>query len=249
MKGTGEAPRTMTLAVVVVATTTLAAGCAPMFQQTVRGSGHIETREVVLGDVTEVSVGSALDAAIVPGGEPTVTIEADDNVLDRIEVRERGSRVELRVERGIRLRQATVDVTVRMPTVSRVAASGAAGVELAEGLDARDLRISASGASDMRGVVEAARLDVSASGSSDVALTGSAERLAVSASGASDIELRELPVSGDARVEASGASDVAVHVEGALQANASGASGVRYAGSPGEVRTQISGASSVEQGN
>ncbi len=248
MRSNGETPRTATLAMIVLTTAVVAAGCAPLFQQTVRGSGEIDTREIALGDVSEVRVGSALDVAIVPGDEPAVAIEADDNVLDRIEVTEQGQRVELRLERGIRLRSATVDITVTMPSVTRVGASGASNVDVTEGLEVDDLRVTASGASNVGGAIDAALLDVSASGSSGVSLAGGAGRLAVSASGASDVDLRQLQVDGDADVEASGASDVGVHVSGTLRANASGASGVRYAGSPGDVTTQISGASSVEPG-
>ena len=249
MRSNGEAPRTATLAMIVLTTTVVAAGCAPLFQQTVRGSGEIDTRGIDLGDVSEVRVGSALDVDIVPGYEPTVTIEADDNVLDRIEVTEQGRRVELRLERGIRLRSATVDITVTLPSVTQVRTSGASNVDVTDGLEMDNLRVAASGASNIRGAIDAALLDVSASGSSDVSLTGSAEQLAASASGASDVDLRQVQVAGDGDVEASGASDVGVHVSGTLRANASGASGVRYAGSPGDVTTRISGASSVEPGN
>lgn len=246
MRSKRDMPRTATLGVLLLITAFVAAGCAPLFQQTVRGSGQIEERDVVLGDVTEVSIGSALNAEVVPGEDASVTVRADDNVMNRIEVDERGRRVEIRLERGIRLRAATVEIVVALPDLTRVGASGAADVEVAEGFDARELRVSASGASDVRGVIEAAGLDVSASGSSNVTLSGDAERLQARASGASDVDLRQLSVDGDARVEASGTSDVAVRVAGALEARASGASGVRYAGSPGDLTTQISGASSVE---
>ena len=224
----------------------LAAGCAPVFGQTVRGSGEIVEREIELGDVTEVRIGSALNAQVIPGSEPSVTVRADDNVADHIEVREEGRRVTARVERGIRLRGATVGITVTLPSVTEIAASGAATVELVEGLDHDALRLGSSGASTLRGTVEATRLGVTASGASDIDLAGSAEDIEATASGASEVDLRRLSVSGDGRVEASGASDVAVQVSGSLTARASGASEVRYGGAPRAVSTRASGASSVE---
>ena len=248
MRTDPQTPRTATLAVIVLAATVVAAGCAPLFQQTVRGSGNIDTRDIALKDVSDVRVGSALDVDIVAGDEPGVAIEADDNVLDRVEVTERGRRVELRLQRGIRLRSATVDITLTTPSLTRVGVSGASNVDVAESVEVDDLHVTASGASSVAGTIAAALLDVSASGSSDVALVGSAQQLEASASGASDVDLRHLEVAGDAAVEASGASELAVHVAGALRANASGASGVRYAGSPADVTTQVSGASSVEPG-
>lgn len=218
-----------------------------MLPEVVRGSGDVETREVALGEVTEVDIGSALDAEIVPGDEPSLTVRADDNLIDRVEISEAAPRVEVRLERGITLRGVTAEVTVTVPSLTEVAVSGASSVEVAEGIDIADLRVSASGASELTGTVEADQLDVDASGSSEVVLDGSAGELRVSASGATDADLGGLAVDGDARVEASGASDVFVRVTGTLDAHASGASSVDYAGSPADVSARTSGASSVER--
>ncbi len=85
-----------------------------------------------------------------------------------------------------------------------------------------------------------------ASGASTVEITGSTGPLDVEASGASTVRLANF-TSADTRVNASGASNITVNASGKLTGEASGASSVRYTGSPASVQVDTSGASSVKQ--
>jgi len=82
------------------------------------------------------------------------------------------------------------------------------------------------------------------SGASHASLKGTAGNLRLNVSGASHADLEELQIK-DANVDVDGASHATVHPSGNLQARASGASSVQYAGQPANVDKQTSGASSV----
>jgi hypothetical protein len=88
-------------------------------------------------------------------------------------------------------------------------------------------------------------VDVSVSGASNAELSGSASRLVVSGSGASRLDSLQLQAS-DLVIELSGASEATVSVTGTISAVVSGASDLRYKGSPRFTKKDASGASNIE---
>jgi hypothetical protein len=92
--------------------------------------------------------------------------------------------------------------------------------------------------------VKSEDLSIDSSGASKIAVSGQAAKLNVEVSGATHVDAGSLQAD-EATVEASGASNVAVSVSKVLDAHASGASHVSYAGSPAELRKDVSGAASV----
>jgi Putative auto-transporter adhesin, head GIN domain len=89
-------------------------------------------------------------------------------------------------------------------------------------------------------------LTIDASGASKIKVEGAAKELRVDLSGACRLDAENLK-SESVWVEASGASNATVFASNEINAEASGASCVRYAGEPKEVKKQSSGASSVKQ--
>ena len=121
---------------------------------------------------------------------------------------------------------------------------GACNVYFEDGLSAEGLSVDLSGASDMKGKIEAKTLKVDISGASSATISGNAATLAVEASGASDFKGFDL-VTNFCDAKASGASSVNITVNKELNADASGASSVRFKGE-GLIRDiKTSGASNV----
>jgi hypothetical protein len=133
-----------------------------------------------------------------------------------------------------------------MPELTAVEASGASEVTLKGFESTEPLNANVSGASQLRGGIEAGDGAFKVSGASRAALTGSAGDVTIEASGASRLDLSDFAVR-DADVEASGASTVELNLSGRLDARASGASHVYYAGSPSLGEIETSGASSVKR--
>lgn len=122
--------------------------------------------------------------------------------------------------------------------------SGACNVYFEDGLSAEGLSVDLSGASDMKGKIEAKTLKVDISGASSASISGNAATLAVEVSGASDFKGYDL-VTNFCDAKATGASSINITVNKELNANASGASSVRFKGD-GLIRDiKTSGASNV----
>jgi hypothetical protein len=83
------------------------------------------------------------------------------------------------------------------------------------------------------------------SGASRATVSGSATSLDAAVSGASNLAARGLTID-ELTIDVSGASSAEVTVTGTLSATASGASTLRYAGSPSVDESDASGASTIE---
>ena len=138
-----------------------------------------------------------------------------------------------------------MEAEITMPELTGLELSGAtrgtvSGFDSTEGLT-----VQVSGASRLSGDIQAGDVRFDVSGAGRVTLSGSGEDAVIGASGASHMDLADFPVV-DANVEASGASTVTVNASGRLDADASGASHVKYLGSPSLGTVDTSGGSSIE---
>jgi len=172
----------------------------------------------------ELDISHAFRVHLIQSDSFQVSITADDNVWDMVQVSKSGNMLRLGLEdEPLSVQGMTLEAEIHMPTLERADLSGAG--RLTGAMDTGDVRFDVSGASRLQ-------------------LEGRAGDLRLDASGASDVDLSSLVVA-DADVEASGASKVTVHATGRLNIDASGASSVYYVGNPTLGRVETSGASSV----
>ncbi len=139
-------------------------------------------------------------------------------------------------------------VYISFKSIDKLNVSGSCNVYITGTLKADDLRISLSGASDIRkAVIDAKKLTVDLSGASDLTITGgSATQLNIDASGASKFQGFDLTVD-ICNVTASGASDIKITVNKELSAHASGASDIHYKGSGVITDIKTSGSSKISK--
>ena len=132
-------------------------------------------------------------------------------------------------------------VYVTMPTLVSLDASGGSNVKAESTFASDNLRIGASGGSDVTIDVAAGVLTVEASGGSDMRLSGTARSAHVQSSGGSDLNASALAAD-EVDVDSSGGSDLAVGVvRQRIAGEASGGGDVTYSGTPGSVNVNTSG--------
>jgi hypothetical protein len=206
----------------------------------VRGSGHVrtETRDVYGFDRVEVHGAGTL--SITQGATEALTIEAEDNLLPRLQsdvaastLRLGPRNVSVRPTRPIRYRLTLM----RLTSLEVTGATEADGASV-EG-DQLALRVTGAGKLHL-GRVSASDLTVTISGSGEVSAAGQAQRQTVTISGAGDYRAPDL-VSQESTVVVSGAGDSTVRATDHLAVTISGAGQVTYAGSP-TVEQHVSGA-------
>jgi hypothetical protein len=232
------------------------------------GSGNLDTQEMDFIGFTCVEAGYAFEVKIVQSDLYRVSITADDNLFEHIQVSQEGETLKLGVKPILGYVSGTLRADITMPALDRLDLSGATrgtvegfsssgdfdlDLSGASSLDmsdmaAGDIRFDLSGASRVGGVITAsgdAQFDLS--GASKVELVGSATDMAIEASGASAVELADFPVN-SANVRLSGASQATVNlVDGRLDADLSGASKLSYIGEPTMGDISTSGGSTVSK--
>ena len=234
-------------------------------------SGYSPFRRVVteqkdFRDFTTVKVGSAFRVEVTQSSSYSISITADSNVMDDIEVFKTGEALTIRVKPGIVIQATTLRAEVTMPDLHGLGLSGATRgtvdgfssthilvieVSGASSLDlidmsAGEVEAEVSGASDLEGaIVGSGDAQFVVSGASSIKLDGEANNLGVDeCSGGSSMDLSNFPVT-NARVDLSGASRGTVNLDGRLDANISGASRLEYIGDPTMGDINISGSSSI----
>lgn len=212
----------------------------------IKGSGHVikETRE--LSSFSAIDVGGAFEIELVKSNEEKIVIEADDNIMPHIKTRVSGGELDIDNTEDLN-NPTTLKLTIYYKNIDELDISGAAELYSSDVLEADNLELDFSGASEVTLKLNVQSLEADFSGASKVELEGSINSAELDLSGASVLRAYGLEIK-DLELEASGAAVVRVLVLENLSIGASGASSVKYKGSPSISIHDVSGASSVRKG-
>jgi hypothetical protein len=232
----------------------------------ITGSQNLETREFAYEDFNKVEVQSPFYIEISKSDVYLVSVTADDNLFDYVEVTKSGDTLRLRLKPFLSFRNTTFRATITMPDLQALEMSGASSgtmsgfqttgavdinVSAASKLDiislqTSDVTMDISGASRVTGFIKTESADFKVSGASSLELNGSAEGARFEASGASSLRLQDFYVL-HASVYLSGASNGNVEVNGNLDVKVSGASRLTFGGNPTLGNIDVSGASTLKR--
>lgn len=212
----------------------------------VRGDGNVVTEDRRVGSFHSIEAGGKFDVVVSQGTAHTVKVEADQNLLELIEVFERNGTIQVKERRGYNLRPTKdIRIYVSAPVYKEIQVSGSGSI-IGEGkiTNAGPLALSVSGAGDMNMDVDAPSIRARISGSGSINLRGKAPELDASISGAGNANCFDM-VTDRTEISISGAGNAEVNASTTLDAKVSGAGSVKYKGNP-KVNSRISGAGSVD---
>jgi hypothetical protein len=205
-----------------------------------------QTRPV--SDFTEVEAGGAFEIFIRQASTSGVIVEADAEIIDQIVTEVVGSRLKIYFKNRPSNWMRDIDelkIYISVKDLKHLDLSGAVELVSENRISGMDLKLEASGASEVKLELAMQSLNLDLSGASELNLTGSAGTVRLDGSGASDIQAYDLAIT-DLTVYGSGAIEASVTVSGYLKANVSGACTIRYKGNP-KVDIHSSGASSIKR--
>ena len=228
--------------VIVLLVSGLMVGCGAVL----KGSGNLKTEEYSFSNFNKVEISSAFEFEISRSSAYSISITADDNVIEKVRVIQAGYTLKIYVETLPMPAFLTLKAVITMPELRGLYISGAAHGTISEFSSADDVDIRLSGASKVECNIIAGGADFNVSGASIVRLMGSAKDMVANVSGASHFHLDDFTVN-SANVTISGASTGAVNVSGHLDANVSGASKLSYIGEPTMGTINTSGASALSK--
>ncbi len=243
-----------------------ATGCDSDGLGIVTGSGKLETRTFEYSDFVRLEVGSAFEVNVIRADSHSISITADDNLFEYIEVAKNGDTLQIGTKGRRAYRNSTLKASVSLPDLRGLSLSGAARGKVSSFSFSHPLSLKASGASNLTlddlktgntefqisgaskvsGTITMADSKLDVSGASQIELKGAATDVSIEASGASSIKLADLSVA-DASANLSGASNATVNATGRLDIDLSGASKFYYLGNPTLGKINTSGGSSINR--
>lgn len=128
--------------------------------------------------------------------------------------------------------------------LNNISVSGAANFKSNGTIKSDSISIESSGASNINVDLNSHYIKTIASGASDINLSGQSDQLVTDISGASSLKSYKL-IASDVSVTTSGASSAKVFSNNKLQANATGASTIKFKGEPKEVSAEGSSSSQI----
>lgn len=227
--------------------------------------GPVVTRDFEISDFTAVDISHAFTVDIVPSQAYKVSITANDNLFDNMEVSKSGTTLKISLKDPVHFGPITLKARVGMPELTALSISGATkGTALGfksdkdfslkvSGASRLDMDMETgkftadiSGASSANGVLKARDSKFDVSGACRIKLNGSADNTTLGLSGASTADMPGFAVK-NADVDVSGASHASLMVDGRLNVDVSGGSVLEYSGEPGLGRVEVSGGSNLRR--
>jgi len=233
------------LSIVFFAFTTTS--CRYVFSKRVSGNGNVISENRTVGQFKNVDVRGSIDVIVKQDTVSSVKIQADQNLMEYIEVIDDGNTLIVRERSGFRLRPTKdIKVYVSAPLFSHISVSGAGDI-ISDGkiTSQENLSMHVSGAGDVTMDVNAPKVEASLSGSGTINLKGQSKDFDADISGAGDANCFEM-LAENTSIEISGAGSADVYASVKLDVRVSGAGSVTYKGSPA-VNQSISGAGSVNK--
>jgi hypothetical protein len=191
----------------------------------VAGNGQQATDLRAIGAASAIDVRGPLEVNLRVGAAPSLTVEADSNLLPRIRTEVIGGTLRMWVEGNVRSTNS-LRVTATMPALSHVTASGSGRMTISE--------------------LNGAALAFTKSGSGSVNLSGRVGRLDFQHSGSGHVNASALHT-GDANVNLSGSGRLSLgQVQGsALSVNVHGSGSLQAAGAVASLTARVNGSGGV----
>ncbi|MFD1504748.1 DUF2807 domain-containing protein [Georgenia yuyongxinii] len=209
-------------------------------------AGPATTEERTIEDVSAVSLAGAGNVNLTTGAEPSLTVTAGENIIDRVTSTVRDGVLRLDVDGPMYGSPGEITYDLVLPSVEEIRIDGAGDVD-AQLTAGETLEVDLSGAGDVRATgVDVTSLTVRVGGVGGVHLSGAADRQTVVISGVGDYDGVSL-TSADADVTIGGAGDAQVHATDTLNASVDGAGSIVHTGGA-RVTSSIDGVGNIRQG-
>lgn len=199
----------------------------------------------ISSEFSSVKVSQGLDLYITQSNDISLSIEADENLLDLIMTEVENDVLRIYTTENIR-RAASKKIMLNISDISVIKATSGSDVYSTNTIEVDDLKLNTTSGADMKLDVNTQTLNCHSTSGSDIKITGTTDVLVASATSGSDIDARNLS-SEKSNVKATSGADISVNTSKELTARATSGGDVRYSGNPEKVNKSDSSSGSVRQ--
>ena len=232
--------------VIIIASAIILLGIWSPTSETIVGSGNFVTQQKDFSEFSAIEVTSAFEVEISQSSFYSISVTADDNVIDYIQVSEAGNILSVGIQDGL-YQSTTLQVEIEMPEIDSLELSGATVGMIKDFSSSEPFFVMLSGASILEMVdMAVGDFEVELYGASILTAEGSGNDLFSIVQAASKLDLTNFLVS-NSSLYVSDASQATVNLDGTLDAIISGASTVYYIGEPTMGNIDISDSSTINK--
>ena len=223
----------------------LLSGC--QFLNPINGSEKIIETEYVFKDFNTVDISHSFTTEIMQSDEYKIIIKYNGNLKEYLDIVNHDETLKIGLLEGHRYKNTKLSAKIYLPDIKRIEASGASLINIPK-FSTNNMEIELSGASDLYGRLNLINnLTIEASGASDIDLEGSAQNANLDFSGASELIGKNMIIDNKLNIDCSGASIIKLTANGEISIELSGASKFINYGSGTIVKSDVSGASSINK--
>lgn len=215
--------------------------------QKVRGEGPAVKQDRDGGKFTEIHTHGSFNVEITDGANTSVSVEAQQNLQQYIEVENNNGELHIRNKKGYDIQSdRDIIVYVTAPSLKGIYLQGSGNVNSTNQLKGSErFEIKSSGSGNVNVDVETSSLKASIAGSGNITLKGKTSNLEGSISGSGNIKAKELQ-SANTSVRISGSGNAEVVATQKLNTNIAGSGDVKYWGDA-SVDSKVRGSGSVSR--
>jgi hypothetical protein len=221
--------------------------CNYVFRKQIHGNGYIKTETRQAGQFNGIDVSGSIDVYVKQDSVASVKIEADENLMEYIQVIDDGGILRIHPENGYNLHPSRhIKVYVSSSAYKSFEASGACDIYSENKITSPGMiDIDLSGSCDAKLELNTPGVSADLSGACNIELKGETKEFKVGGSGSTGIKSMDL-LAENVDVDISGAGDAEVYASVKLNVEVSGAASVKYKGNA-QVSQSVSGAGSVKK--
>jgi len=214
----------------------------------IKGKGPVVNKTITTTAYDGIAVSGSFFVTLVDGTEGTITINAEENLVNYIIVEVKENTLYIRPEKNYGLSASKgkkIQINVPINTISSVSLAGSGDVISNFMMNASSFKISLAGSGDIKLGIEAQNIDASVSGSGDIELKGTALNFNAAVAGSGDIKAFDLQAE-NAKASIAGSGDIEIYSTQSIEARVSGSGDIQYKGNPTKVDSKVSGSGTIK---
>ncbi len=219
------------------------AACA----QNISGNGNVVEENRTVESFSSIDIGGVLNVYLTQGDTESVTVEADENLLDLIITENRGNTLVVKLKKGVDIKKAKEkNVYITLRSIDELEVGGVVNVKTTNALtaDAFDLDIGGVGNTDLE--LRCNQLDAKASMVGNLTLRGAVQEANIKNGGVGSLKAFDLKVD-RLTIKNSGVGSAEVQAQDEISITSSGVGSVRYKGDAAVKELSTSGVGKVKK--
>ena len=174
--------------------------------QGVKGNKNVVTQERNVGSFSGIKLTCSADVFISQGKSESVTVKADENLVDLIKTEVIDDVLIIKIGKSI-WNAKVLEVYVTVKNLDKILNSGSGDISSETRINGMDMYIRMSGSGDLDAEFDVKNLEIKMSGSGDTEISGVRGNLKLSVSGSGDFEAEELQLE-ECNIKLTGSGDI-----------------------------------------